>query len=43
MAQGSYDDIKASPDSPTGRYLSGVQSIPVPRQRTAWLPVLRKE
>jgi excinuclease ABC subunit A len=43
MAQGSYEDIKASPDSPTGRYLSGVQSIPVPRQRTAWLPVLRKE
>ncbi|MFN3731137.1 excinuclease ABC subunit UvrA [Comamonas testosteroni] len=43
MAQGSYEDIKACPDSPTGRYLSGVQSIPVPRQRTAWLPVLRKE
>lgn len=43
MAQGSYEDIKACPDSPTGRYLSGVQSIPVPRQRTAWLPVLRKD
>ena len=40
MAQGSYEDIKASPDSPTGRYLSGAQSIPVPKRRTPWLPKL---
>jgi excinuclease ABC subunit A len=43
MAQGSYEDIKASPDSPTGRYLSGAQSIPVPKRRTPWLPVVHKD
>ena len=40
MAQGTYEDIKANPDSPTGRYLSGLQSIPVPKHRTPWLPKL---
>ena len=41
MAQGTYDDIKANPESPTGRYLNGTQSIPVPRHRTPWLPVVK--
>ena len=40
MAQGTYEDIKANPDSPTGRYLNGTQSIPVPKHRTPWLPKL---
>ena len=42
MAQGTYDEVKANPDSPTGRYLSGMQSIPVPKRRTPWLPVVHK-
>ena len=42
MAQGTYDDIKANPESPTGRYLNGTQSIPVPKHRTPWLPVVSK-
>ena len=43
MAQGTYDEVKANPDSPTGRYLSGLQSIPVPKHRTPWLPVVKKD
>lgn len=42
MAQGTYDEVKANPESPTGRYLSGAQSIPVPARRTPWLPVVSK-
>jgi excinuclease ABC subunit A len=38
MAQGNFDQVKATPDSLTGQYLSGARSIAVPRQRTAWLP-----
>jgi excinuclease ABC subunit A len=37
MAQGTYDEVRANPESPTGRYLSGAQSIPVPARRTPWL------
>jgi excinuclease ABC subunit A len=40
MAQGSYEDIKATPASLTGQYLSGQKSIAVPARRTPWLPVL---
>ncbi|MEG1201259.1 MAG: excinuclease ABC subunit UvrA, partial [Comamonas sp.] len=40
MAQGTYADICASPESLTGQYLSGKKSIAVPKQRTPWLPVL---
>lgn len=36
MAQGTYDEVRANPGSPTGRYLSGAQSIPVPARRTLW-------
>ena len=39
MAQGTYADIVAHPDSPTGQYLSGRRAIAVPQRRTPWLPV----
>jgi excinuclease ABC subunit A len=38
MAQGNFDQVKATPESLTGQYLSGARCIAVPRQRTAWLP-----
>jgi excinuclease ABC subunit A len=38
MAQGTYEEVKATPASLTGQYLSGTKSIPVPRRRTPWLP-----
>jgi len=41
MAQGSYEEVKATAASLTGQYLCGAKSIPVPQRRTAWLPVLR--
>jgi excinuclease ABC subunit A len=40
MAQGSFEDVKATPGSLTGQYLSGKKTIPVPAKRTHWLPVL---
>jgi excinuclease ABC subunit A len=40
MAQGSFEDVKATAASLTGQYLSGKKSIPVPARRTPWLPVL---
>jgi excinuclease ABC subunit A len=40
MAQGSFEDVKATPGSLTGQYLSGQKSIAVPKRRTRWLPVL---
>ena len=40
MAQGTYDEVRANPDSLTGQYLSGALQIPVPRRRTPWLPVM---
>ena len=39
MAQGTFDEVKATPDSPTGQYLSGRRAIAVPARRTPWLPV----
>ncbi len=33
IAQGTPDDIIASPESLTGQYLAGVRQIPLPRQR----------
>ncbi len=41
MAQGTFDEVRANPDSPTGRYLAGTQSIAVPARRTPWLPVVK--
>jgi len=40
VAQGSYEQVKASPASLTGRYLAGILKIAVPLQRTAWLPAM---
>ncbi|HWI77617.1 MAG TPA: excinuclease ABC subunit UvrA, partial [Ramlibacter sp.] len=40
MAQGSFEDVKAAPESLTGQYLSGQKSIAIPKRRTRWLPVL---
>ncbi len=39
MAQGTFDAVKANPQSPTGQYLSGTRRIAVPRRRTPWLPL----
>jgi len=38
MAQGNFEQVKATPGSLTGQYLSGARCIAVPRHRTAWLP-----
>ena len=43
MAQGSCAEVQAQPDSLTGQYLAGTRSIAVPKQRTAWLPVVQKK
>ncbi|MBW7832321.1 MAG: excinuclease ABC subunit UvrA [Simplicispira suum] len=40
MAQGTYDQVRANPDSLTGQYLAGTRRIAVPARRTPWLPVL---
>ena len=42
MAQGTYAEVAANPESLTGQYLSGVRRIEVPKRRTAWLPVVKK-
>lgn len=41
MAQGTCDEVMATPGSLTGEYLSGVRKIAVPAQRTPWLPVVK--
>jgi excinuclease ABC subunit A len=38
MAQGTFEDICDAPASLTGQYLSHKKTIPVPKQRTPWLP-----
>ncbi len=38
MAQGTFDEVKANPNSLTGQYLAQTLKIEVPTQRTAWLP-----
>ncbi len=40
MAQGTFEDVKATEASLTGQYLSGKKFIAVPKRRTKWLPVL---
>jgi excinuclease ABC subunit A len=37
MAQGSFEQVKASAESLTGQYLAQTLTIPVPGKRTAWL------
>ncbi|QIL73534.1 excinuclease ABC subunit UvrA [Diaphorobacter sp. HDW4B] len=43
MAQGTYDELCAEPQSLTGQYLSGKLNIPVPKRRTPWHPVLEAD
>ncbi|WP_300108370.1 excinuclease ABC subunit UvrA [Rhodoferax sp.] len=40
MAQGTFDEVKATATSLTGQYLSGARCIAVPPHRTAWLPTV---
>jgi excinuclease ABC subunit A len=40
MAQGSFDDVKNNPQSLTGKYLSHVLEIAVPKRRAKWQPTL---
>ena len=42
MAQGTFDEVRATAQSLTGQYLSGARSIAVPKRRTPWLPVLEQ-
>ena len=42
MAQGTYEEVKANPNSLTGKYLAGTLQIAVPKRRTPWLPVVKK-
>ncbi|GAB3481869.1 UvrABC system protein A [Polaromonas eurypsychrophila] len=42
MAQGSYADVLANPNSLTGKYLAGTLAIAVPKRRTPWLPTVVK-
>ena len=42
IAQGTFEDVKANPDSLTGKYLAQVLKIEVPKHRTAWLAVTTK-
>ena len=39
IAQGTFEEVAASPESLTGRYLSGALRIEVPKKRIPWLPV----
>ena len=41
IAQGSFEDIRASTESLTGKYLAKVLRIAVPRRRTPWLPTVQ--
>ncbi|MDP2262937.1 MAG: excinuclease ABC subunit UvrA [Hydrogenophaga sp.] len=43
MAQGTCEEVMATPGSLTGQYLSGARAIAVPRQRTPWLPVVKNK
>ncbi len=43
VAQGTPEELRANPDSPTGRFLSGVDRIEIPdtrREPTGWIEVL---
>ena len=42
MAQGTFAQVQANPDSLTGKYLAGTLKIAVPKHRTAWLPTVVK-
>ena len=38
MAQGTFEEVKANPQSLTGQCLARTKNIDIPKQRTAWLP-----
>nr|MDP2191135.1 excinuclease ABC subunit UvrA [Rhodoferax sp.] len=40
MAQGTFEQVKATPDSLTGKYLAQTLKIAVPQRRTPWLPTV---
>jgi excinuclease ABC subunit A len=40
IAQGTFDDVKAHPDSLTGKYLAHTLIIPLPQRRTPWIPTV---
>lgn len=42
IAQGTFDEVKANPDSLTGQYLAKTLRIEVPKRRTPWLPVVEE-
>ena len=42
MAQGTFDEVRATAQSLTGQYLSGALKIAVPQRRTPWLPALEQ-
>ncbi|HYN64131.1 MAG TPA: hypothetical protein VES36_05955, partial [Candidatus Limnocylindrales bacterium] len=42
MAQGTYEQVAAAPESLTGQYLSGTRKIALPQRRTPWLPVVAR-
>jgi excinuclease ABC subunit A len=41
MAQGTFEDVQANPDSLTGQYLARTLQIAVPQRRTPWLPTVK--
>jgi excinuclease ABC subunit A len=42
MAQGSFEEVQANPNSLTGQYLAGTRKIAVPTRRTPWLPTVAR-
>jgi excinuclease ABC subunit A len=42
IAQGTFEQVKANPESLTGRYLAHTLKIAVPKRRTPWLPAVRE-
>jgi excinuclease ABC subunit A len=43
IAQGTFEQVKNNAESLTGKYLSGMLKIEVPKKRTPWLPTLKSE
>jgi excinuclease ABC subunit A len=43
MAQGTFEEVKANPNSLTGKYLAQTLKIAVPKRRTPWIPVIKTE
>ncbi|WP_255368845.1 excinuclease ABC subunit UvrA [Polaromonas sp. OV174] len=41
MAQGTFEEVQANPDSLTGKYLAQTLKIAVPARRTPWLPTVK--